>query len=63
MGGRKYYPQDIESTAESTNDLTHPSSSAAFTVDPISGNNEEVAIVLELREVPSKSVRILDVHI
>lgn len=55
LGGRNYYPQDIESTAESSNDLIRPGCSAAFTVDPISGNNEEVAMVLELREVSSKS--------
>mmetsp|Transcript_28439 Transcript_28439/g.33085 ORF Transcript_28439/g.33085 Transcript_28439/m.33085 type:complete len:818 (-) Transcript_28439:80-2533(-) len=52
IGGRNYYPQDIEATAEATDARVRPGCSAAFTVDPISGGDEEVAIVLELREVP-----------
>ena len=56
VGGRNYYPQDIEATAESTSNLIRPGCSAAFTVDPISGNDEEVALILELREVPKNKV-------
>ena len=56
IGGRNYYPQDIESTAESSSDCFRPGCSAAFTVDPISGEDEEVALVLELREVPDAKV-------
>ena len=56
VGGRNYYPQDIEATAESASNLIRPGCSAAFTVDPISGNDEEVALILELREVPKNTV-------
>jgi len=57
IGGRNYYPQDIEATAESSDVRIRPGCSAAFTVDPISGTDEEVALVLELREVPNSQVR------
>ncbi len=57
IGGRNYYPQDIEATAESTDKRIRPGCSAAFTVDPISGSDEEVGIVLEVREVPDAAVR------
>jgi len=54
VGGRNYYPQDVEATAEGAASKTvRPGCSAAFTVDPISGEDEEVAMVLELKEVPS----------
>jgi Acyl-CoA synthetases (AMP-forming)/AMP-acid ligases II len=56
VGGRNYYPQDIEATAEASDTRFRPGCSAAFTVDPISGDNEQVALVLELREVPKASV-------
>jgi len=60
VGGRNYYPQDLEATAEaSASKVVRPGCSAAFTVDPISGGSggndgEEVALVMELKEVPSK---------
>jgi len=57
IGGRNYYPQDIEATAEASDDRFRPGCSAAFTVDPISGEDEEVALLLELREVPDAKVR------
>lgn len=59
VGGRNYYPQDIEATAEASDTRIRPGCSAAFTVDPISGDNEQVALVLELREVPKSSVSIV----
>jgi acyl-CoA synthetase (AMP-forming)/AMP-acid ligase II len=52
LGGRNYYPQDIEATAESTSDKLRPGCSAAFTIDPTHEGGEEVALVMELREVP-----------
>lgn len=59
VGGRNYYPQDIEVTAESCDERIRPGCIAAFTVDPISGHDEEVALLLELREVPDAKVRII----
>lgn len=56
IGGRNYYPQDLEATAEATDARLRPGCSAAFTVDPISGSDEQVAIVLELRELPAAEV-------
>jgi len=56
VGGRNYYPQDIEATAEASDTRFRPGCSAAFTVDPISADNEQVALVLELRDVPKASV-------
>jgi acyl-CoA synthetase (AMP-forming)/AMP-acid ligase II len=56
VGGRNYYPQDIEATVEGTSKLIRPGCSAAFTVDPVSGQGEQVAVVLELREVPKAQV-------
>lgn len=61
VGGRNYYPQDIEATAEASNAIIRPGCSAAFTTDPISGQDEEVALILELREVPDANVSILHV--
>lgn len=62
VGGRNYYPQDIEATAEASDTRFRPGCSAAFTVDPISGDNEQVALVLELREVPKASVSVVLIH-
>ena len=56
IGGRNYYPQDIEATVERTSNAIRPGCTAAFTVDPVSGEGEQVAIVLELREVPNAQV-------
>ena len=55
VGGRNYYPQDIEASAEGASDLVRPGCSAAFTVDQTKGGGEEVALVMELKEVPSNS--------
>jgi acyl-CoA synthetase (AMP-forming)/AMP-acid ligase II len=52
IGGRNYYPQDIEATAEACSEQLRPGCSAAFTVDPISGDSEQVALIAELREIP-----------
>lgn len=53
VGGRNYYPQDIEATAEVSSDRIRLGCSAAFTVDPTHEGGEEVAIVMELKEVPA----------
>jgi acyl-CoA synthetase (AMP-forming)/AMP-acid ligase II len=53
IGGRNYYPQDIEATAETSSDLVRLGCSAAFTIDPIHEGGEEVALVMELKEVPA----------
>lgn len=55
VGGRNYYPQDIEATAEVSADILRPGCSAAFTVDPTHEGGEEVALIMELKEVPSAS--------
>lgn len=55
VGGRNYYPQDIEATAEATSDELRPGCSAAFTIDPTHEGGEEVALVMELRDVPTAS--------
>jgi acyl-CoA synthetase (AMP-forming)/AMP-acid ligase II len=52
VGGRNYYPQDLEATAEEAIPALRPGCSAAFTVDPTAKGGEEIAMVLELREVP-----------
>ena len=52
IGGRNYYPQDIEATAEASSENTRPGCSAAFTIDPSRQDGEEVALVLEVKEVP-----------
>jgi len=55
IGGRNFYPQDVESTAEdSCSSELRPGCSAAFSVDSEKGGEEVVAYVAELREVPSK---------
>ena len=59
VGGRNYYPQDIEATAEAAgNDLVRLGCSAAFTIDPTHQGGEEVALVMELKEVPSSQTEI-----
>ena len=59
VGGRNYYPQDIEATAESVgNDLVRLGCSAAFTIDPTHQGGEEVALVMELKEVPPSQTEI-----
>ena len=50
VGGRNYYPQDLEATAEGVSDLLRPGCSAAFTIDPTHEGGEEVALVMELRD-------------
>lgn len=56
VGGRNYYPQDIEATAEaSAPDAVRPGCSAAFTIDPTHEGGEEVALVMELKDVPKAS--------
>lgn len=55
VGGRNYYPQDLEATAESSTDLVRLGCSAAFTVDPTHQGGEEVALVMELKEVPGSA--------
>lgn len=52
VGGRNYYPQDIEATAEAVSQNLRPGCSAAFTIDQTHEGGEEVALVMELREVP-----------
>ena len=63
IGGRNYYPQDLEATSKdscssNTSSNTGASSiirlgcSAAFTVDPLSGGKEEVAMILGLKNIP-----------
>jgi acyl-CoA synthetase (AMP-forming)/AMP-acid ligase II len=53
VGGRNYYPQDIEATAEASTDLVRLGCSAAFTIDPTHEGGEEVALVMELKMVPA----------
>jgi acyl-CoA synthetase (AMP-forming)/AMP-acid ligase II/acyl carrier protein len=52
VGGRNYYPQDIEATAEASSHLVRLGCSAAFTIDTTHQGGEEVALVMELKEVP-----------
>jgi len=49
--GRNHFPQDIEATAEIVSTSFRPGCSAAFTIDPTSGD-EKVALVMELRDIP-----------
>jgi acyl-CoA synthetase (AMP-forming)/AMP-acid ligase II len=60
VGGRNYYPQDIEATAEESSDLLRQGCSAAFTIDPTHEGGEEVALVAELRVVPNDKVCIFE---
>jgi acyl-CoA synthetase (AMP-forming)/AMP-acid ligase II len=55
IGGRNYYPQDIEATAEASSDRVRPGCSAAFTIDTTHEGGEEVGLVMELKEVMSES--------
>jgi hypothetical protein len=55
VGGRNYYPQDLEATAEASSDLVRLGCSAAFTIEPTHQGGEEVALVMELKEVPSSA--------
>lgn len=51
VGGRNYYPQDIEGTAEAAaDDQVRLGCSAAFTIDPTHEGGEEVALIMELKE-------------
>lgn len=56
IGGRNYYPQDIESTVEASCDQVRPGCSAAFTIDLSCEGGEEVAVVTELRDAPKGKV-------
>jgi AMP-binding enzyme len=59
VGGRNYYPQDIEATAEAAgNEKIRLGCSAAFTIDTTKQGGEEVALVMELKEVPSSQADI-----
>ena len=60
VGGRNHYPQDIESSAEEVSSNFRPGCSAAFSVNPIDKGDEQVALLLELREVPKEKVRLVD---
>ena len=62
MGGRNYYPQDLESTAEASSELVLPGCSAAFTIDSTHDGGGEVAFVMELREVPKGKVRAVHIR-
>jgi acyl-CoA synthetase (AMP-forming)/AMP-acid ligase II len=57
VGGRNYYPQDIEGTAQSVVDSLRPGCVAAFSVDPVGATGDDVALVAELREAPNAKVR------
>jgi acyl-CoA synthetase (AMP-forming)/AMP-acid ligase II len=59
VGGRNYYPQDIEGTAEANSDLFRLGCSAAFSIDLSHEGGEEVALVMELKEVPSENVEVV----
>lgn len=57
VGGRNYYPQDLEATAESLEDLIRPGCSAAFSVNIDSTEDregEDVVLLLELKDPPPK---------
>ena len=56
VGGRNYYPQDIEATAEMSSPALRGGCSAAFTIDPSRQEGEEVALVAEVRDPPSTQV-------
>ncbi len=50
VGGRNYYPQDIEATAEAVSDMFRLGCTAAFTIDTNRGQGEEVALIMEIKE-------------
>jgi acyl-CoA synthetase (AMP-forming)/AMP-acid ligase II len=56
IGGRNYYPQDLEATAEASSDILRPGCSAAFSIETTQQGGEEVALVMELKEVKDESV-------
>mmetsp|Transcript_43917 Transcript_43917/g.49765 ORF Transcript_43917/g.49765 Transcript_43917/m.49765 type:complete len:802 (-) Transcript_43917:24-2429(-) len=58
VAGRNYYPQDIEATVEAVSNKLRPGCSAAFTIDVAREGGEEVALIAELREVPSNNAGI-----
>lgn len=58
VGGRNYYPQDLEATAENVSEKCRPGCSAAFTVDVSKNGGEEVALIVELREASSDAAAI-----
>jgi len=58
VAGRNYYPQDIESTAEATSDKLRQGCSAAFSIDIANEGGEEVALIMELKEVPGNNAGI-----
>jgi acyl carrier protein len=59
VGGRNYYPQDIEATAEAVSEAIRPGCSAAFSIDSTSADGgEQVVLVLELKEVPKASSQV-----
>ena len=49
VGGRNYYPQDLEATAESSSDSIRPGCSAAFSISG-SSEGEDVVLILELKD-------------
>ncbi|GKY98864.1 hypothetical protein MPSEU_000842400 [Mayamaea pseudoterrestris] len=54
IGGRNYYPQDIEATAEASfSDFVRPGCAAAFTINTLHEGGEQVALVLELKDAKS----------
>jgi len=53
VGGRNYYPQDLEATAEScAAEHLRPGCSAAFSVNDDADSGEAVTLVMELKTVP-----------
>jgi acyl-CoA synthetase (AMP-forming)/AMP-acid ligase II len=50
VGGRNYYPQDIEATAEAVSDMFRLGCTAAFTIDTNRGQGEEGALIMEIKE-------------
>jgi len=51
--GRNFYPQDLESTAESLSDDFRPGCVAAFTLNQLDDGVEEVVIAIEVRDAKS----------
>lgn len=61
VGGRNYYPQDLETTAESVVDNIRPGCSAAFSIDVRNVEEREgegVVLVLELKEPLPKAKKL-----
>ena len=57
IGGRNYYPQDLEATAESSSNNIRPGCSAAFSIPSTDANKEgeDVILLLELKDPPPKA--------